>query len=1002
MEETHCAESLQELPIIITLADSGDAHAFADHAGVIQRKAMRDFFRHVSGSLQKATIYRSFLEDRGGIGARNRYHDTVTISGSRGSGKTSFILTMFEFLKKPDQIPVWINNHGIGKGDLAVLEILDPTLIEEKDHIFVHLLSMIKDRVDEEYMGRSGRYDLRGQIRNTGPITDAQYEEWLNILRDLAAGLPCLDGVGSGFLTSEKWHDPIYVLETGLKNTSASNNFEIMFHRFVDRSLRLLGNKAFVIAFDDIDTNFKKGARLLEILHKYFTTPQFITILSGDLELYSILVRDQQWGNFSTDIINREPERIGYFTDLISRLESQYMLKLLKPERRIGLDSVENIMGRSDSKLQRNDRSAEISIKIFGSDTPKLLRDILDQYCRKIFYVIEPGSSYQRYMLREKLRSLIRILNIYMQNFSEDENLTLERNCDALLDICQTALQHYGFNADALRELNPETALNKLVIGLCKNEDLLISGYRLRPDYEEHEKNSLMVALAALISHKIATHPKLFFDYFVKVGLTREIALLLRSGGSKWKIQHYLDWVGLAEGDTGVTAARLFNGVLRGLVGARSSCFGTVQARRRVSGRLYEIVSDLYGFESIQQRLIPDLYEAITERHPQFAYLSALKGLNEKTAEAYLFNSLEQLENVISTWHWRLVNISVNRVIDSNNNTTVVWSFHNLISAIGELADCTDESEAEDVLIRLSQIRDYRQMLPAFKEDDSEGSENEDYNPHKRIRRRQGRIPKTFLTQLVTWAKSYPGSEVGLPVYILSKIFTRFYYSFGRVDSDVPNASKLLGSLVHRYIVLFLNSVLVEEALFRKTGQIRLTNPTNSDSIFTSNLRAIRKTDDNLDALPYSNWLLRFPMWIHFLNPDSGVADSINKAAELPYDHDPVNFSNDVEFKNLYDVLNSVILAGYRHPTLNVPGREQVGTGKMEKIRYSVAELNNVFEKRKSEIIEYLRDIAPADMAQFFAKKFLKPYYTYVPQSGSKIEGLKKRLVKFMRDNQPK
>lgn len=51
-----------------------------------------------------------------------RLHNTITISGTRGSGKTSFLLTL---LKDEDV-----------KKDCEVLEIIDPTLVEEKGHIF--------------------------------------------------------------------------------------------------------------------------------------------------------------------------------------------------------------------------------------------------------------------------------------------------------------------------------------------------------------------------------------------------------------------------------------------------------------------------------------------------------------------------------------------------------------------------------------------------------------------------------------------------------------------------------------------------------------------------------------------------------------------------------------------------------------------------------------------------------------------------------------------------
>lgn len=61
-----------------------------------------------------------------------------------------------------------------------------------------------------------------------------------------------------------------------------------------------------MIPFDDIDTDFKKGFEILEVLRKYITSGQIITILTGDLELYSKLVRKANWKCFDDDFLKRK------------------------------------------------------------------------------------------------------------------------------------------------------------------------------------------------------------------------------------------------------------------------------------------------------------------------------------------------------------------------------------------------------------------------------------------------------------------------------------------------------------------------------------------------------------------------------------------------------------------------------------------------------------------------------------------------------------------------
>ena len=73
------------------------------------------------------------------------------------------------------------------------------------------------------------------------------------------------------------------------------------------------------------------------LLRKYLTAPNILTFISGDLDLYSFLVRKKQWKNFGKALLKNEydkPENIYAvkYPELVEQLESQYMMKLLKPD----------------------------------------------------------------------------------------------------------------------------------------------------------------------------------------------------------------------------------------------------------------------------------------------------------------------------------------------------------------------------------------------------------------------------------------------------------------------------------------------------------------------------------------------------------------------------------------------------------------------------------------------------------------------------------------------
>jgi Cdc6-like AAA superfamily ATPase len=136
------------LKIVIDLKESADAHHFFDpskesetHTRIVHKRQ----FELVTGWIKERIERLGELDDLGPIDFKdtqeeNRPHDTITILGTRGSGKTSFLLSIREKYKK---------------SKIAVLKIIDPTLIEEKGHVFLNIVSMIKDEVNKKLDTRS-------------------------------------------------------------------------------------------------------------------------------------------------------------------------------------------------------------------------------------------------------------------------------------------------------------------------------------------------------------------------------------------------------------------------------------------------------------------------------------------------------------------------------------------------------------------------------------------------------------------------------------------------------------------------------------------------------------------------------------------------------------------------------------------------------------------------------------------------------------------------------
>ncbi|WP_457644079.1 hypothetical protein [Persephonella sp.] len=251
----------------------------------------------------------------------DRYHNTISVNGERGAGKTSFLLTLKDFLDgKLDKV----EDYKDLINDTFVLPIIDPTLISTRQHTLLLIITAIKEKVDEEFKN----------FRDEEKIN--MKDDWLNSLQRLAEGLNQIDNIGKNPLQYDLWDDAGLIIERGLELAKAGLEFERNFHIFIYKSLEILGKKAFVLFLDDIDTDFSKGWEILETLRKYITTPQIIPIMAGNFSLYESLVRENRWKLFE-NLLKFEDKKRDSLKRQVDELTQQYLMKILQPSNMVNL-----------------------------------------------------------------------------------------------------------------------------------------------------------------------------------------------------------------------------------------------------------------------------------------------------------------------------------------------------------------------------------------------------------------------------------------------------------------------------------------------------------------------------------------------------------------------------------------------------------------------------------------------------------------------------------------
>lgn len=463
----------KELKTIINLEQSTYAHGFQDEE-LIHKNEFERVGRLIEKQLSLARAWSVNKKSR-----QPHYYNTISVFGERGTGKTSFLHSVL------DDVTDKYN-------DVEILGIIDPTLIEEKEHIFILVVSMINEHVCAALKSSECKVNTKAFEHR---------KIWNEKLMKLAKGLPTLEKLGTDHRT-EKWQSHEFIMERGLNEVYSAYTLEEDFHSLVACALEILDKRAFMLALDDIDVDMKKGWDVLEMLRKYITTPQIITLLSGNLKLYSLNIRKQQWGQLT---VNKRNDEKKDYVKLVNELEGQFLLKVLKSENRIHLYT-----------LLESIQLFSINYEIDGyGDKRQHIKDVYRDILNRLGIKGETQREiYENYLLSLSIRSQIQ----FMLN-NKDVGLQGIESVEAFLS------RLYAANVDVDLAVNNVQMLNIIIQKYLEEQESTPELYLLMPNYADEDKNACLTAFTILFCNAVKTNPFLVFDFFIRMGYIRNVVL---------------------------------------------------------------------------------------------------------------------------------------------------------------------------------------------------------------------------------------------------------------------------------------------------------------------------------------------------------------------------------------------------------------------------------------------------------------------------------------------
>ena len=535
----------------------------------------------------------------------------------------------------------------------------------------------------------------------------------------------------------------------------------------------------------------------------------------------------------------------------------------------------------------------------------------------------------------------------------------------------QQSLSKLGFRKHELRTTQPETILNFLVLKLAKHK-LLVSGSNFLPDYDDSIRNQVMIALNRILTPHFQKRAHLFFEYFIKVGLSCEIAneFEYTSEGERASVENYFHHIKLDSSANTISIAHASTGYFRtkGIKGSSDATLSdSVLQRQHQFGSVAAITSlDTIGVDTkyVKKRIISiygldkllttkkgltekakeittsEMWDSEIQSHNTSKYLAYpiygyWKSFHKKRQDLILqlkdkggksfpkkhipyFNLISGLTNDISSWHANYVRQLFSTTTSASGGRVFLISIHSLLALIGEICgaySAKDESHKRDAL-KIFMETNHECPVPSrigftvlensgdkIKDEGTEIENDANKLPDKTNKTSEfadERIEDNKFEELLhSWTKLFNNTDLHITPQLVNRISNRFHQALGQIDTEIADSNKYLGSSIHRYVVAFLNAVMIEEATLSNIKLI-YKNAINADDIFLRNYK--RLSDGNL---PIFRWIFKCPVWGLYLQPKEMSDDKKTEIMDIYERHLFPDIPTSNGFSKAFEILNS-------------------------------------------------------------------------------------------------
>jgi hypothetical protein len=755
------------------------------------------------------------------------------IDGTRGAGKTTFM----------NDIVCHFNNSR----NIHALRCIDPTKLPQVEPILVTVIAQLNTEVTKKIKSISG----------WSSEYTSEKDEWQKCLQNISRAI-CL--LGNKEYTKD-FFDESLELNSILADASDGLGLEEQFSKLLQQACNILQCHAILVAFDDIDTQFNTGWQVLEAIRKYFNSPRLIVLMTGDLRLYSQLIRGKQYGNYDTVMLKEEAtdaERLNRSV-MVNHLEQQYLIKLLPVHRRINLQSLYQLVTEKNeliSILTTNEtegRKVRV-IKPLHVAVNEMLADGLH---------LRQGTDLDLYadeILKQPIRLVIQLLQRYYQQKEIKSNKPCsDIFCEAIRSTMLGSIYKAGLTYDSTDA--HVGVIAKDIFNYTLMDGDTNTGFYLRPQSESEVLRSSAIYLASMVSK--ATE------------------------GSLWKTLHLM----LA----GCGSVTLYDELLQ--VNAQKLSNEQIEKACKTYFGLGRSESLMHWANRSNAALCPINQDNTLGVHPGLLRLNRSKP-KTKTSKP-IPNTIIYNSDKENSFLARLaVDIASSDVAGKNMHSFI--SIPNLVGGIADLIDGyasftkdEDNGNSDKKLAALLSKLSFRttcsapswasdeKIVSADAEIESDESQFDEETERMNDFEPSISVVKTWLVQVEDFEKNIFTSSI-----LIGKIWTRLYFNLKNIAevhrSNLGSKNGLLGTnstdtnaakIMRFNVIALLHAVLFEEDAYHKTGHTPIfteisdrKNPVTSIDSFVSKLeRLIAHKVNTSQNLPIFHLLITCPLLHPFL-----------------------------------------------------------------------------------------------------------------------------------------